>query len=341
MTLHQRIKAFVKLGEYIAQKPEHLDAYVQRTTHHNGWFTAENQWHMLSAVASQYLDAANLEHWVESVGIGSKDASLPNKTVGLVLAGNIPLVGFHDVLAVLIAGLNAEIKLSSKDPFVLPFLLKQLEQLEPQFEGSFRFVERLKNYDAIIATGSDNTSRYFQQYFGHVPHIIRGNRTSVAVLDGEESAEELRALARDIFTYFGMGCRSVSKIYVPSGYDFNPLLEILHEHKQLANHTKWKNNYDYNFALHTINKEPFLTTGPLLLREDSSFHSRLAMLHYEAYKDISTVTQDLNVNAAKIQAVVSKNELAKLPTVSFGEGQNPGLADYADGVNTLAFLSQL
>ncbi len=335
--LSNRLDALAKLGDYIRSKPELLDAYVQRSSHHNGWFTAENQWRMLEAIAGDYLDRSKLDAWLA----GYSFAKGKSRTVGLVLAGNIPLVGFHDWLSVLASGNEALVKLSDKDPYVLPHLVEQLEKIDPSFVGKTRFVERLKDYDAVIATGSDNTSRYFKQYFGHVPHIIRGNRTSVAVLHGNETEEELRGLADDVFAYFGLGCRSIGKIYVPAGYVFEPFLEILHEYKRFANHTKWKNNFDYNYAMLTINKEKFLGTGSILLIESEALHSRLATLHYEQYTDLADVAIDLNATAEKLQAIVSASPVVALEVVAPGTGQRPSLSDYADGVDVMAFLSGL
>jgi len=334
-SISQRLDALSKLGEYIRRKPELLDAYVQRSSHHNGWFTPENQWRMLDAIAEDYLDRQNIENWVNAYTF---EKSKAGKTVGLVLAGNIPLVGFHDWLSVLASGNEALVKLSDKDPFVLPHLAQELEKIDPSFVGKTRFVERLKDYDAVIATGSDNTARYFKQYFGHVPHIIRGNRTSVAVIHGQETEEELRGIADDVFAYFGLGCRSVGKVYVPQGYVFEPFLEILHEYKQFANHTKWKNNFDYNYALLSINKEKFLGTGSILLREDSGLHSRLATLHYEYYADIADVAIDLHAVRDSLQAIVSASSVGKLKIESPGTGQRPSLSDYADGVDVMEFL---
>ena len=336
--LAARLDALSQLGTYIASEHELLGAYVSRSAHHNGWFTPENQWRMLRAIAEDYLDREKLAAWVAPYTIPDAPSG---KTVGLVLAGNLPLVGFHDWLSVMVAGHNAIVKLSDKDPYVLPHLVKKLEEIEPRFAGHTRFAERLKDFDAVIATGSNNSSRYFQQYFGKYPHIIRGNRTSVAILHGDESGLTLKHLADDVFAYFGLGCRSVGKVYVPRGYTFKPLLEALHEHKQLANHSKWKNNFDYNYALLTINKAEFMATGSIIVREDAELHSRLATLHYEYYDDLADLAIELHGLREELQAVVSAKEVPGVETVRPGQGQRPGLGDYADGVDTMAFLSGL
>ena len=335
MTLEQRIRAFGQLGDYIKGRPELLNAYVQRTAHHNGWFTPDNQWRMLDAIAEDYLTESALREWLAGYAL---DEAAVAKTVGIVMAGNIPLVGFHDWLAVLITGHHALVKLSDRDPYLLPQLAKELEAIEPGFVGRTRFAERLKDYDAVIATGSDNSVRYFREYFGRYPHVIRGNRTSVAVLHGGETDAELAALADDVFAYFGQGCRSVGKVYVPRDYVFEPVLDALHEYRQLANHVKWKNNFDYNFALLSMNREPFLMTGALLVREDPALHSRLATLHYSFYDDLADLSIDLHREREQLQAVVSAREVPGVATVRPGEGQRPGLCDYADGVDTVAWL---
>ena len=346
MTLEQRITAFAKLGNYIASHPELLDAYIQRSSHHNAWFTPDNQWRMLRAIAEDYLAEDRLRDWLAGYASGepaspSASSGQAAKTVGLVMAGNLPLVGFHDWLAVLITGHTAVVKLSEKDPYLLPHLAKKLEEIEPGFAGRTRFAERLKDFDAVIATGSDNTSRYFREYFGKYPHIIRSNRTSVAVLHGDESAEELAGIADDVFAFFGQGCRSVGKVFVPEGFVFEPFLDALHEYRALANHVKWKNNFDYNFALMSINREPFLMTGAMLLREDKALRSRLATLHYESYRDLADVAIDLHAMRDQIQAIVSARVIPGVKTVRPGAGQRPGLCDYADGIDTVAWLNGL
>ncbi len=335
MNLEERIEAFGQLGDYIRSEPELLDAYVKRTAYHNAWFTPENQWRMLSSIADDYLDRAKLTTWTSAYDFNGAPFG---KTVGVVMAGNLPLVGFHDWLSILITGNSAQVKLSDKDPYLLRHLAKRLEELEPAFAGATSFVERLKDFDAVIATGSDNSSRYFLEYFGKYPHIIRGNRTSVAVLHGDETGEELAALADDVFAYFGMGCRSVGKVYVPVDYELTPLLDALHEHKLLANHSKWKNNFDYNYALLAINREPFLMTGAMLVIENASLHSRLATLHYERYDDLANLAIHLHEVRGELQQVVSAREVMGIKTIEPGAGQRPGLGDYADGVDVVGWL---
>ena len=339
MKLADRINALDALGRQLREgDDEFLTALMKRTAFHNGWFTLDAQERALRAVAGQFLDGDKLREWVDGYPSLHSPAPRRQKIVGLVLAGNIPLVGLHDVIAVFLAGHGAQIKLSSKDPYVLPYLLRLLERIDPATQPYFNVVNNLHDFDAIIATGSNNSSRYFEAYFGKYPHIIRRNRNAVAVLTGEESREELHRLGDDIFSYFGLGCRNVSKLYVPRGYDFAPLLDVLHEWKELQNHTKWKNNFDYNFALLTLNKESFLHNGAIILREDDGLASHIAGLYYAYYGDLGAAAQEIKDRAGEIQLVVARPGTLAIPTFDFGTAQQPALTDYADGVDTLAFL---
>ena len=339
MNLARRITTLATLGRRLAEPDEFLEALMKRTEFHNGWFTLEAQQRALQAVRDNFLDGEKLRDWVADYPALADGPGAPIRTVGLVLAGNIPLVGMHDLVAVFIAGHRAQIKLSSKAPYVLPYLLRLLGEIEPEAADYFRIVEHLSGFDAVIATGSNNSARYFEAYFGKYPHIIRRGRNGVAVLTGGESPEELRHLGDDIFSYYGLGCRNVSKLFVPAGYDFSPLLGILHEWKNLQNHTKWKNNFDYNFALLTLNREVFQYNGAVILREDSGMASHIAGLYYESYEDLGDVAQVLQSRRDEIQVIVAGTDIPGLPTVSFGDAQRPGLSDYADGVDTLAFLT--
>lgn len=339
LSLAERIDTLVALGDYLYEgNDEFLEALQKRTEFNNAWFTLANQQAALEAIRDQFLDRDKLNAWVANYP-NIAPATSPPKTVGLVLAGNIPLVGFHDILCVYIAGHRAQIKLSSKDAYVLPYLLKKLADFNPAAAAYFDVGDKLSKFDAVIATGSDNSARYFEAYFGKYPHIIRKNRNAVAVLSGKETTEELRALGQDVFRYFGLGCRNVSKLYAPEGYDFQPLLEVLHEWKELQNHTKWKNNFDYNYALTTLNKESFHLTGPLMLLEEDAIVSRIATLHFSYYSDIAALEAELAARAEQIQLVVAQAGLLDgVTTFGFGEAQAPGLGDYADGVDTLGFL---
>jgi hypothetical protein len=339
MTLADRTDLLTRLADYLTgTEDEFLTALMKRTEHNNGWFTLAYQQRALRAIMHQLLDPQRLRQWAAAYPI---QAETPKVTVGLVLAGNIPLVGLHDVISVFLSGHRAQIKLSSKDPYVLPYLLKLMGRFDERTAAYFQIVEHLKDFDAIIATGSNNSGRYFQAYFGKYPHIIRRNRNAVAVLTGQETTDELRRLGDDVFSYYGLGCRNVSKLYIPQGYDFTPLLEVFHEWKNYQNHTKWKNNFDYNFALLTLNKEPFYHNGAIILRESPDMASHIAGLYYEYYDDLSAVAQVLQQREAEIQLVVAAPHTLNEPTFDFGTAQQPALTDYADGVDTLAFLADL
>ena len=352
MTLDQRIAVIDRLGQHLRSgQDEYLTALQKRTEFHNGWFTLANQRRALTAVAEQFMVAERLWAWTADYPNLLPPAAPPPLTVGLVLAGNIPLVGMHDVLAVFLSGHRAQIKLSSKDPYVLPYLIKLLGQFDERTADYFRFVEHLKGFDAIIATGSNNSARYFEAYFGKYPHIIRRNRNGVALLTGEETTDELRRLGDDVFAYFGLGCRNVSKLYVPKGYDFTPLLEVLHEWAPYQNHVKWKNNFDYHFALLTLNKEPFYHNGAIILREDEAIASHIAGLYYQPYEELRVGSSRLRTGLAvasqlirsrqeEIQLVVARPGVLDLPTFDFGQAQQPALDDYADRVDTLRFLTE-
>ena len=250
------------------------------------------------------------------------------------MAGNIPLVGFHDWLCIFISGHKALIKLSSKDQVLIKHLLEKMATWSAEVTSVIEFSEMLKGCDAYIATGSNNSSRYFEYYFKKYPHIIRRNRTSVAILSGRETKEELEQLADDIYLYFGLGCRNVTKVYVSVDYDFVPLLEAFKKYNYLADHHKYKNNYDYNLALHLINKKYYMTNGSILLIEDPSLFSPISQLNYEFYNDKNELTSKLPVKQ-DLQCIVGKG------FTPFGKSQSPAIADYADGVDTLRFLSNL
>ncbi len=339
MQLHERIAVMAHLGRHLLEyEDEYLEAVIHRTSFHNPWFTKENQRQALRAIAEQMLQRDALETWAARYPVADRPTGL---TVGLVMAGNIPLVGFQDLLCTFIAGHRAQIKLSEKDPYLLPCLLKLLHTFDARTEAFFEEVERLSGFDAVIATGSNNSARYFEAYFGKYPHIIRRNRNSVAVLTGRETREELVALGKDIFSYFGLGCRNVSKVFLPRGYALDTLLEALHEYRELILHEKYKHNFDYNFALLTLNKTPFRYNGCVIMTEDAALDSRIAMLHYEYYDSLPSVGEALQRQKDQLQVVVSQQPVPGFEVVPFGESQRPGLTDYPDHVDTMAFLTEL
>lgn len=293
----------------------------------NPWFTETEVRKSMSGIASM-LDKTMLEEWIDAY----ESLAETNKVIGVVMAGNIPLVGFHDFLCVLISGNKLMAKLSSEDRILLPALSDILKIIEPRFVDKIDFVERLVDFDAVIATGSNNSARYFESYFKEYPSIIRKNRTSVAVFTGEESSEELAAFAEDVFAYFGKGCRNVTKIFIPKGFDLNLLFEAFFPFKEIVNHNKYANNYDYNKAVFLMNQVELIENGFLMLKEDESLHSPLSVLNYEYYESIETVNQLLETSKENIQCVVGSK------FVPFGKAQCPAVDDYADGVDTLEFL---
>ncbi|MCE2768742.1 MAG: acyl-CoA reductase [Saprospiraceae bacterium] len=339
MNLAYRVQAFVSLGKILQNNLERYDSILTKVYQHNPWFTIENQKLAISNVVEFFLNEQKLNEWMDLYP-HLKESDKP-KEIGLILAGNIPLVGFHDFLCVLISGNIALIKCSDKDPFLLPFLAELLIELAPGFKNYIHFVDRLVDYDAVIATGSNNSARYFEQYFSSKPHIIRKNRQAVAILNGNESPEDLMNLGKDIFTYFGLGCRNVSKIYVPQHYDFTLLLDQLHSFKEIILHNSYKNNFDYQSAIWLLNKVPHFMTGSVLVTEEKSISSKIATLHYEYYSSLSKLTEDLMASLDEIQCVVGMEKLPDMNVIPFGQAQNPTLAEYADGVDTMAFLVRL
>jgi hypothetical protein len=330
--------AFIKLGEWIRLHNGELQTLVERACQANPWFTQENIYRSLDAIAAEYLSETNLVSWLKKYQL---EQFLHPKKVALILAGNIPLVGFHDLLCVLMAGHDAVVKLSDKDDVLLPSLVEQMEAWFPAIKGRVIFTSRLTEFDIAIATGSNQSAAYFNKYFAKYPNIIRRNRNAVAVLSGEESEEDILKLGEDIFTYFGLGCRSVSKLYLPRTFDFANFLKILNSFRTLADHSKYRNNYDYNFASAIINNRAYMSNDCLILLEDQSISSRIAVLHYEHYSEINEVTKLLSAKHEQIQCIVSQIPALNLPKVSFGKAQRPTLSDYADGVDTMDFLVEL
>ncbi len=340
MTQKDRIALLGELGRFLREGgSEDLDLAIRRSCVENGWFTEENVRSALAAIAERMLDADLLSAWAARYPAPKQAA-----TIGLVMAGNIPLVGFHDWLCVFVTGHRAMIKLSDKDKRLLPALIKIMGEWEKASWAFTEFVPEntpMQGFDAVIATGSNNTARYFEQYFGKYPHIIRKNRNSVAILDGSETPAELLALGRDVFAYFGLGCRNVSKLYVPENYQFDHLLELWDEYSDLITHHKYKNNFDYNLTLFLLNIVPCLHNGCIILSEDAALASRIACLHYEYYSDSEALSERLRADEAHIQCVVSRHSFPGMETTPFGATQAPGLLDYADRVDVMAFLAHL
>ncbi len=337
MNLDDRIEALIKL-----EKSMDLDSgnYINARENaflYNKWFTEKNTDKAVNAIKDEFLNKDKIKNWVSQY-------TLPNnpklKNIGIIMAGNIPLVGFHDLLSVFISGNTAKIKLSGKDTVLMKYVIDLLYDINSEIKNHIKIEERLNDIDAIIATGSNNSFRYFEYYFGKYPNLIRKNRNGVAVLTGNENDDDLRALSQDILDYFGLGCRNISKIYVPKNYDFNPLLKILNEHQYLKEHNKYMNNYDYNLAISLLNKDKIYQNDVIFLKEDISYLSRIASVHFEEYNNIDEVKNRLNADNELIQVVASKSGKGIFfdREVAFGKTQIPALDEYADGVDTLEFL---
>lgn len=348
MILTEKIKLLSRLGSVLdhlgegkewpgfvigLSKSEYDDfaQLIERVHVHNGWFTKSAVQTAFKGIAA-WLTEENLQNWIHPYEF---KFNAP-KRVAIIMAGNIPLVGFHDFLSVFLSGHKAVIKLSSSDQHLFKAIVHYLQLMDGRFADYIEIKESfLGEFDAVIATGSDNSSNYFESYFGKHPHIIRKNRTSVAVIDGSETKEELTELGKDIFTYFGLGCRNVSQLWIPMDFDLNKFFEAIYEFNPVIHHNKYANNYDYNKAVYLMNKANLLDNGFLLLKEDFNLNSPLGMLHYVRYKDSIDAEHFLQDNKDKIQVIVGKNY------IPFGMSQKPGLTDYADGVNTLKFLADL
>ncbi|WP_046744691.1 acyl-CoA reductase [Kordia zhangzhouensis] len=352
MTLAERINAFVKLSDFLRQfSTENLipqaeiaynDLFFEGMRHqlklaeeHNSWFTKENLRFAIANWANA-LQKESLESWTQNYDIHA----ITSKKVAIIMAGNIPLVGFHDFLSVLIAGHEVLVKQSSNDKHLLPYLAKYLEYVEPKFKGKISFTEeKLTDFEAVIATGSNNTARYFEYYFKDKPSIIRKNRNSVAILTGNETTEQLEGLSDDIFTYFGLGCRSVSKLFVPRDYNFDAFFQAMYSKSNIMDNAKYANNYDYNKAVYLMSLFDILENGFLMIKEDTQYASPIATVFYEYYDNLDSLQEKLTLEEESIQCVVADLNLTN--EVKFGQTQHPQLYDYADGVDTLQFLTNL
>jgi hypothetical protein len=336
MTLKERIEVFHQLGNRLKSLDQNtIDDLCYRAGNGNSWFTPESVKTAINAWAS-VLEENQLREWTSKYLLTPKIT----KKVGLVMAGNIPLVGFHDLLSVLISGHIAFVKLSSQDGFLMQFMINEIKSISEALAQNIILTERMNDAEAIIATGSDNSARYFKHYFASKPHIIRQNRTAIAVLNGEETKEELKAFGADYFQYFGLGCRNVSKVYVPKGYELPRLIDALLGFEKVLDHHKYRNNYDYNKSIYLVNKEPHLDSGFFLMRESPELVSPISVLFYEYYNSPAELDLTLAKHSEKIQCVVSVNGWYE-GSLALGKAQNPELWDYADGVDTLEFLSEI
>ncbi|MBA7535737.1 hypothetical protein ES705_27995 [subsurface metagenome] len=349
MDLKERIQAFNDLGVFMDQvisgknrsvsshRIHEFHELIQKQKELNPWFTPENVKFAIKAIANT-LTKENLETWLTSYTEIEQDRS--SKRVVVVMAGNVPLVGFHDFLSVLISGFTFVGKLSSKDNQLLPEIAEILARINPEFDNKIEFAgEKLTKFDAVIATGSNNTARYFSYHYRNHPYIIRKNRNGIAILDGKETMEELVALGDDIFRYFGLGCRSVAKLFIPEHYDFNAFFKAILPYREIINHKKYKNNYKHIRSICLVNQTPFLDTGFVLLKEDEAIASPIGVIYYQYYSDHSKLEEHLKDKAEEIQCIVDHNKI--LQGIKPGQAQEPALWEYADNVDTLKFLLSL
>jgi hypothetical protein len=332
MNLQQRIVLLNRLGDYILQNDDNWQATKDKASNQNAWFTPEFIELATRNIALAFLQKDKLSAWAQQYNM--PDVNTKPQNIGIVMAGNIPLVGFHDFLCAFISGHRQTIKLSSKDDVLLKHLVQQLYDWDEATRQLVAFSEMLKNCDAYIATGSNNSARYFEYYFSKYPHIIRRNRTSVAILTGEETPGELADLADDVYLYFGLGCRNVTKLYVPEQYDFVPLLTAFKKYDHLVDLHKYKHNYDYILAVLLLNRQYYMSNPSILLSESKELFSPISQLNYEFYKPGETPEGSLKGNA-DVQCIVGKNH------IPFGKAQQPSLTDYADGIDVMKFLLEV
>ncbi len=331
MNLADRLSSFSKLGDKIRSLSDaDIQGLASPAKVQNAWFDTRSVAQAFSGVASM-LEKEKLEKWTNDYDLNPE---VP-KIVGIIMAGNIPLVGFHDLMSVLLSGHLAAIKMSSQDSFLITRVIEWIVELEPRFKRNVDIRQRLEEVDAVICTGSDNTARYFEYYFGKYPNVIRKNRTSVAILDGTESNDELAELANDIFSYYGLGCRNVSKIFTPKGYDLTKLFPHFEGHKDIIHHNKYCNNYEYHKAIFLVNRDAHLDTGFLLIRSVDDLVSPISVLYHQEYESRASLNEWIETQKEKIQCIVSKQD------IPFGQAQSPEPWDYADGVDTLQFLANL
>tara|TARA_B110000046_G_scaffold179074_1_gene207794 strand:- start:14933 stop:15988 length:1056 start_codon:yes stop_codon:yes gene_type:complete len=343
MELKQRIDAFVQLGSWLTDFLKFENLYqiendyfselsfaVETAKHKNGWFTQAEVRRSLEGIILMLQNKA-LQEWISTYKF--KERKL---CIAVIMAGNIPAVGFHDFLAVLISGFSFVGKTSTQDELILPMLAKKLKSIEPNFGTMIRFTkDRLEKFDAVIATGSNNSARYFERYFGKYPNIIRKNRTSVSVIDNETTDDQLTHLGKDIFEYYGLGCRNVSKIYIPEKFEIDRFFKAIYSFGYVIENNKYANNYLYNQTVYLMNSQKLLDNNFVILKEDKNLHSPIGVIFYERYKNKADVMGYLSDNKEHIQIVVSSDK------IDFGKGQSPTLTDYADNINTLNFLANL
>lgn len=338
MNLNERISDLVDLGHWIQNELSADTEIINKAISDNPWFTRGSINQALQAVSSHYLGAEKLADWIATEQLNdTKD----QKTIGIVMAGNIPLVGFHDLLSVLVTGHRALIKASDRDKVLLEALIARLSDMRHYWSSSIKLTHKLSGFDAVIATGSDSTAGYFEKYFSSYPHIIRKNRHGVGVIFKEDSGDQIQGLADDVLSYFGLGCRNISKLYLEEGVELDTVFEQFNMHEEIIHHNKYKNNYDYNYALFLLNKDEFYTNNFLLLKKNEHISSRIASVHYEYFENADALKSKLIEQEDQIQCIMASRDMKGLNSFRFGYAQKPGLTDYADGVNTIEFLKSL
>jgi hypothetical protein len=337
MTVQERINALSSLGEHLRLlQPIEIDDICQKVSSQNNWFSFENTKEAINGISYLLvqLSSFNLEKKYYKI---SKDFT--SITIGIIGAGNIPGVCMHDVFSVLLSGHNVKIKLSSDDAVLPKLIAEKLFKIAPELKNKISFSDNLKNINALIATGSNNSARYFDYYFSQIPRIIRKNRTSIAILKGTENKEELKKLGHDIFSYFGKGCRNVSKLLVPQNYDFSVLFESLFQYGEVINNSKYANNYEYYRAIYLMNGDSFLDNNFLLLKKSKELFSPIGVLYFDEYESMDEVLDFINLNKENLQCVVSDS--LSNSGVKFGQTQRPTFLDFADGIDTLDFLQNI
>lgn len=338
MKLQERIDLIAKLGEYLSSEDELLQAVFHRIAYNNAWLTKENSLRAAKSLGEDCLTQSELQNWTKRYQVSDDPTK---KKVGLVVAGNSPLEGLLDLIAIFISGHRALIKVSKNDEYAIPHIIKMLGKWSPASNPYFEIIPFLKGFDAIIANKAEDENRYFETYFGKYPNILRTKRNSVAVLTGKESDAQLLALGDDVFAYYGLTAHNVSKLYLPKEYKLEHLLEIFHEYKELVLNTRYKNNFDYNYSLYLLNSAPFKANGCVILTEDQAIQSRIACLHYEFYNEEIALLEDLKKHQEKIHFVVSEQKLASFDTLKIGHCHRPSLINYLDDIDTMQFLKNL
>jgi len=336
LSLQQRIEILAELGRRLGEPNEKSEAIIQKSYLHNKWFTTENTQLAIQAIRQEFLDKNKLQTWAAQYNIS--DNPIPQK-VGIVLSGNIPLEGFRDILNVFVAGHQSIIKLSEKDEHLIPYFISMLTEIQPECAAYFPIAERIKSIDSVIITNVNDSTRYYETYFGKYPNIIRKQRASVAILTGNETEEDWKKLGIDVFRFFGMGNKNVAKLYLPKGYDLAPLLEFWKRFEHLIHHDKFKNNFDYNYSLILMNGLPHISNGIILMQETDDISARTAMLFYEYYENLDEIAKKIQTHQDEIQSIITNQNLNNLKTIPFGQTHYPTLNDYPNHIDTMKFLT--